>query len=791
MLAHPALNRKLLRDLWHARGQSAAIAMVVASGVAIFVMSVNMLISLSENQQAYYDRYRFADVFAQIKRAPDPVAERLREIPGVASVDTRVVDRVTLDIEGMSEPANARLVSIPARPEQGLNQHYIRQGRLPNHDRSAEVLVNESFATAHGLRPGDHMTAVLNGKRQDLDIVGIALSPEYIITLPEGELLPDDKHYAVIWMGRGAMEAAFNMEGGFNDVTLTLLRGANSSAVIDELDALLAPYGGVGAYDREDQASHEFVSNEIQELRGMALLVPAIFLGVAAFLLHVVMGRLIHTQREQIAALKAFGYPNRVIATHYAGFVLVIVLSGAVLGVAAGAYLGRGLTKLYTEFFQFPLFLFRLDARVLVGALAVAMAAGGFAAFSAIRGVMLLPPAEAMRPEPPADYRRTLVEKMKLERILPVPTRMILRQLERRWGKSLVACLGIAAAAAILVLGNFSLDSIHYVMDAEFRIAQRQDVSIVLAENDDSAAIYNLAQLPGVREVEGFRVVPAEISHNHRSRRLAITGLKPDAELFRLVNIHKQAVPLDDNGVVLSAKLAEVLGVTPGDTILVSVLEGERPVRELTVAKTIQDFTGLAAYMPIHNLNQLMREGDVISGAHLAVDSHQTDELYSELKQTPHVAGVTLKSAAIKSFEDTVAENLLRIRLFNVGFACVIAFGVVYNTVRISLSERGRELATLRVIGFHRSEVSTILLGELAVLTAFAIPLGLAMGYGLAWLVVNTTYNTELFRIPLVVGPGTYAFAASVVIAASVISGLIVRRRIDKLDLVAVLKSRE
>lgn len=790
-MAHPALNRKLIRDLWHVRGQAAAIAMVVASGVAIFVMSVNMLISLGDNQQAYYDRYRFADVFAQIKRAPDPVADRIRAIPGVAAVDTRIVDRVTLDIEGMSEPANAKLVSIPAHPEQGLNRLYLRQGQLPDNIRSTQVVINESFAETHDLSPGDQITAVLNGKRQDLGIVGIALSPEYIITLPEGELLPDDKHYAVIWMGRSAMEAAFNMEGGFNDISLTLLPGVNTASVIDQVDALLAPYGGVGAYDRDDQASHEFVSNEIEELRGMAILVPAIFLAVAAFLLHVVMGRLIHTQREQIAALKAFGYPNRVIAMHYAGFVLVIVLCGAALGVGAGAYLGRGLTRLYTEFFHFPLFLFRLDPRVLVGAVAVAFCAGAFAAYSAVRSIVSLPPAEAMRPEPPADYRRTLIERMRLERILPVSTRMILRQLERRWGKSLVACLGIAAACAILVLGSFSLDSIDYVMDAEFGIAQRQDVSVVLAEKDDTEALYNLARLPGVRQVEGFRIVPARISHNHRSRRLAITGLDPDAELFRLVDLQKKTVPLDHNGVVLSAKLAEVLGVNPGDSVTISVLEGERPVTTLTVAQTIEDFTGLAAYLPIDDLNALMREGQVVSGAHLSVDTHKTDVLYRELKQTPHVTGVTLKAAALQSFADTVAENLLRIRLFNIGFACVIAFGVVYNTVRISLSERGRELATLRVIGFHRSEVSTILLGELAVLTIVAIPLGLALGYGLARMVVHTTYNTELFRIPLVVGAGTYAFAGSVVLAAAVVSGLIVRRRIDKLDLVAVLKSRE
>lgn len=786
-----ALTRKLLRDLWHLRGQAAAIALVVAAGVAMFVMAVNMLVSLRVTQEAYYDRYRFAEVFAQVKRAPDPVAERIRALPGAGAVDTRVVEIVTLDVADMAEPATARLVSISDDVQQGLNRPYLRQGSYLGDEREPDVLVSESFAKIHGLRPGDRITAILNGKRQDLRIVGLALSPEFIYQLPVGEVLPDDRRFCVIWMGKRALEAAFNMEGGFNDVCLTLLPGANEQAVIDELDQLLAPYGGVGAYGRADQASHEFVSNEMHELRGMALVVPTIFLGVAAFLLNIVMGRVIQTQREQIAALKAFGYSSLTVGLHYAGFVLVIVLIGAAAGVAVGMYLGKGLTVMYTDFFHFPVLLFRLDPRVLLGALGIALVAGALATWSAVRRVVKLPPAEAMRPEPPAAYRPTVAERLGLQRWLSVPSRMVLRQLERKWGKSALTCLGIATATAVLVLGSFSLDSINYVMDAQYQVAQRQDVTVILAENDDAAVLHDLNHLPGVRQSEPYRVVPARIRFGHRSRRLGITGLEPDAELFRLIDVHKRPIALDVDGVIVSAKLAEVLGAVPGDVVTIEVLEGERPIIDVPIAATIDDFTGVAAYMPRKRLNALLREGDVISGAHLAVDAHRSYELYEELKHTPHVSGVTLKGAALQSFQDTVAKNLLRMRLFNVGFACIIAFGVVYNAVRISLAERGRELATLRVIGFTRAEVSTILLGELAVLTLIAIPLGLVMGYGLSWMVVTTTYDTELFRIPLVIGRRTYAFAGCVVLLAAILSGLMIRRRIDRLDLVSVLKSRE
>lgn len=786
-----ALSRKLFRDLWHMRGQSVAIALVLAAGVAMFVMAVNMLLSLQLTQQTYYDRHHFADVFAHVKRTPDPVADRIREIPGVASVDTRVVEHVTLDVPGMSQPATGRMVSIPARPEMGLNRMYLREGSTIDNDRSPQVLVSEAFANAHDLRPGGLVTAILNGRKQDLQIVGIALSPEFIYQLAEGEVLPDDRQFGVIWMGQHALESAFNMEGGFNDLCLTLLPDANEQAVIDRVDELLAPYGGVGAYGRADQASHEFVSNEIKELRGMAMVVPTIFLAVAAMLLNVVIGRLIDTQREQIAALKAFGYSNREIGTHFACFVLAIVLVGTLLGIGVGVYLGRGLTEMYTAFFHFPVLMFRVDGRVLLGAAGIALAAGALATFSGVRRVMRLPPAESMRPEPPTSYRPTLLERVGLQRLLNVSARMILRQLERRWVKSAITCLGIATAAAVLVLGNFALDSTNYVMDSLYRVSQRQDVSINLIENDDSSVLHEIGQLPGVRIAEGFRVVPVRISHNNHSRRLAIVGLETDAELYRVIDMQQQPITLQEGGLLLSEKLAEVLDVQLGDQVVVEVLEGQRPTRLLPVAATVDDFAGIAAYMPRADLNRFMREGDVVSGAHLSVDAHHADALYDQLKHTPHVAGVTLKASALKSFQEIIAESQLRMRLFNVGFACVIAFGVVYNAVRISLGERGRELATLRVIGFTRAEVSTILLGELAVLTVLAIPIGLAMGYALSWMVVTTSYDTELFRIPLVIGRRTYAFAAAVVLAAALISGLIVRRRIDRLDLVSVLKSRE
>lgn len=786
-----ALDRKLVRDLWQIRGQALAIGLVIACGVATFVMSLSTLASIRRTQEAYYERYRFAQVFAHLKRAPAALAARIGAIPGVARVETRIVEPVTLDVPDLAEPAVATLISIADRPAPGLNNRYLRSGRNIEPGRESEVLVSEGFAQAHHLVPGDSVFAILNGRRQRLRIVGVALSPEYVYLIREGDLLPDDRRYGVFWMGESELAAAFDMDGACNDVCLALEPGASEPEVIRRLDRLLDPYGGVGAYGRKDQPSHKFVSNELKELRGMALVVPTIFLAVASFLLNVVIARLVGMQREQIAALKAFGYTRAEIGWHYLKLVLLIVLLGAAVGTVVGARLGRAVTELYTRFFHFPLFAFHLDLGVVALAILVSVGAAAGGTLATLVRATRLPPAEAMRPEPPARYRPTFLERHGLQHVLSPPARMIVRHLERQPVRTLLSIVGIAMAVAVLILGNFMVDALDYAMEAQFSFAQRQDVSLAFLEPTGARALSDATHLPGVRHCEPYRSLPVRLRHGHRSRRLVLMGLRPDGELYRVVDVDRRQVPLPAGGVVLSEKLAEILDVRVGDVVTVEVLAARRPVRDVPVTGLVADFAGIAAYMDIRAANRLMEESDVISGAFLAVDPARLDALYRQLKIAPRIAGVALKRATVESFRKTIAENLLRMRMFNVLFAAVIAVGVVYNAARVALSERARELATLRVIGFTRAEISLILLGELALLTLAAIPLGLVLGYGLAALVIGLAYDTELFRIPLVIGRSTYGFAAAVTAAAAVGSGLAVRRLLDRLDLIAVLKSKE
>lgn len=786
-----ALHRKLIRDLWNVCGQAAAICLVMACGVATFVMSTSVLESLYRTQTAYYETYRFADVFVHLKRAPNALAERMAAIPGVAQVETRIVQQVVLDVAGLPEPATGRLTSLPDRRLPGLNRLYLRRGRYPEYGHSGEVLVSEAFADAHHLRPGDSVRAVLNGKMRRLRIVGVALSPEFVYQIREGDLMPDDRRFGVFWMHYRELAAAFDLQGAFNDATLALTWGASERDVLHRLDRLTEPYGGMGAYGRSEQSSHRFIVNELNELRGMALIVPAIFLAVTAFLLQVVMSRLIGTQREQIATLKAFGYTRLEIAVHYLEMIAGLIAIGVALGVLSGAWLGREITEMYVRFFHFPVFYFYVSPKIVTTAFAVTGVASGAGTLHAVWRGMRLPPAEAMRPEPPARYRPLLVERLGLQRFFSPVVRMLLRQLERQPLRAALSAVGMALAVAVLILGTFSVDALNHVLDVEFNVAQRQDVTVSFVEPTTPRVVADVQHLPGVEWCEPFRAVPARLHAHYRQRRVGILGVQADSRLYHIVNVERATVPVPSAGLVLSEKLAEVLQVSTGSTVAVEVLEGKRKTTQLEVAAVVKDFQGTSAYVRLNTAQELVGEGPTISGAHLAVDATKIDELYQTLKTMPRVSSITLKGAALRTLQATIAENLLRMRAFIVGFAGIIAFGVAYNAARISLLERSRELATLRVIGFTRGEISAMLLGELAILTVVAIPLGLLLGRGLAALVIRMAYDTELFRIPLIIERSTYAFAASVTVLVTIASGLLVRRRLDRFDLVAVLKAKE
>ena len=784
------LHRKLARDLLHIRGQMVAVALVLACGIATYVTMRSAFSSLEQAQSAYYSNYRFAEVFAHVKRAPESLSAAISLIPGVAAIQTRVVMDVTLDVPGLAEPATGRLISIPERKTPMLNDIFLREGRYIEAGQRGEALISEAFAGANHLTVGDEISAVLNGKWEQLRIVGIALSPEYIYEIRPSEVFPDNRRFGVLWMSREALGPAFNMKDGFNDLAISLTRDADEREVIARLDRLLDRYGCLGAYGRSDHISHRFLADEFGELRAYGLILPTLFLCIVSFLLNILLSRLVSTQRTQIAVLKAFGYTNFEIGLHYLELAFVSITAGTIAGIGFGLWLGSGMMNIYARYFHFPALQLKADVRLILVAVAIAAGSACLGAITAVRRSVAFTPAEAMRPEPPATFRPGWLERIGLRALLSPSSRMIVRNLDRRPGRALFSALAVALSVAIVVSGRYSIDAVERLVSVQFHHIQREDVTIVFEEPRPGRVRHEIAQLAGVLRVEPYREVAARLRLGYRSRRIAVLGLTAEGELRRPLDTELRPVELPPDGLVLNAKLAEILGASPGSLVTMEVLEGARSVRQVLVTAIVDEPVGLGAYMNVAALHRLMREGETTSGAYLKVDSIAAPKLYSVLKRIPSISGVAVREAMLASFWKTFGESIWVSTAFLVGFASIIAFGVVYNGARIALSERGNELACLRVLGYTRAEIGRILLGEQGLLTLTALPAGFALGFVLSAL-LSRFFSRELFRLPLVVNAGTYAFSAGVIIVAAFLSGLVVAERLRHMDLTEVLKSRE
>jgi putative ABC transport system permease protein len=785
------LDRKLLRDLMRLKGQAFTIALVVAVGVANYITLRSAWRALGDSRAVYYEEYRFADVFARLKRAPDSVAEQLHDVRGIASVYPRVVEEVLLPIEGLLTPGHGQIISLPLHGRPPLNDVYVKSGRFPEPGRGNEVLIYEPFARAHDLKPGSTIPAILNGKLHELIVVGLAISPEFVFAIEPGGITSDDERFAPMWMSKSAVAAAFQMEGAFNDAVIRLEPGADERAVLIAVDRVLEPYGGLGAYGRDLQISNSILDGEIAQIEAMVIFLPAVFLAVAAFLLNVVFSRLVTLQRGQIAVIKAVGYGNSSIALHYLKMVCVIVLAGSLLGVGLGAWLADAMLNLYAKFFRLPMARGGLDLPVAINAIIASFIAAVLGIGFAIRSAVTLPPAEAMRPPSPARYRASVVERFPILRKVHQTTMMVFREIWRRPLRTVLSSAGIAFALAIIILGRFGKDAHGPILDLQFGRQQREDISVIFADEVENRGLGYLAHLPGVDQVDGYRTTPVRFRSGPRWRDSVLIGLPPDSHLRRLFNRQFRPARIPHSGILMTNVLADILGAKPGDLVQVELKEGDRGTRQVRIAGTIDEAFGIQGYMQKSTLHELLREKPTVNTALLRIDPAREAELHRRLTDIPTVQAIHRKRTVLEKFEEQTSRTMQVITLILTLFATAIAVAVVYNNARVSLSVRSRDLATLRVLGFTRAEISAILLGEQAIQVFLGIPVGLALGTWSAQALLELQADPEQFRMPMLISSQTYAFSVVVILAAAVLSALLVRRRLDTLDLIGVLKTRE
>ena len=784
------LDIKLLRDFRRMWAQSLAIALVVAGGVASLVMAVGSLNSLEETRIAYYERLQFADVFAMVRRAPKTLLPEIAEIPGVAAAECRIVKLALLDIPEFAEPATGEFISLPEGGQPRLNQLYLLSGRLPQTTSAEEVVVTDGFAKAHRFVPGSRFSAILNGRKRELVIVGTALSPEFIYTMGPGDRMPDDRRFAIVWMAENALAAAYDLDRAFSSVSLKLLPDALEPEVIKRLDSLLDRYGGQAAFGRRDQFSHAYINHGMDMLRNMSRTLPPIFLLVSAFLINLTLTRIVALEREQIGLFKALGYLNRAIVLHYLKLVIVIVAIGIVAGALAGSWLGDYVTKIYRDLVHFPFLVFAATPGIYVIASALSLAAGIAGALHALRGIVALPPAVAMQPPAPPRFRRVLPAAWSVRHLLSQPLVMMARNITGHPFRAAFTMIGVSSSTGILVASLFLNGTMENLIDVTFFLADRQDATVSFVERRNANVVEQVAHLPGVIAVEPYREVPVRIRKGPLERRVMLNARPADADLSRIIDINLRPAVLPEGGLAISRWLAGLINAKAGDVVEIDLLEGQHRTVSLPITALVEDYFGMQGMMEAATLARLMREAPAVSAVNVSLDTSKLGEFYKAIKNLPTVAGLALQRLSLVNFRQEMAVIVTTMATIYTGLAALIAFGVVYNSARISLSERARELASVRVLGFTEAEVLRILLLELALLTVLAQPIGWGIGYGLAWL-LKTKMEADVMRSRLVVDNLTYALASGMVMAAAALSAFAVRRRVARIDLVSVLKTRD
>ena len=782
------LNRKLLRDLLRVKGQALAIILVIGAGIALLVMSRGMMASLETTMNAYYARYRVADAYAPVKRAPNRVLNEIRAIDGVSSVEGRIVGAGLVDLPGVSAPISSRLISIDADREGRINDIHLVSGRIPDGTSADDALLLGPFADAHGIRPDDRIAVTMHGAKRQFRIVGTALSPEFIYTIPPGDIASDPARYAVLWVSRPAMEAAYDLDGAFNEAVLTYAHGANEKAILADLDRTLSNYGATGAYSRADQISNKYLVEELKQLGTMDRVMTPLFLVVSAFLLNIVMSRLVQTERSQIGLLKSFGFSNGAIALHYMMFALTIALIGTFVGWLGGLQLGRLITGVYQKYFYFPFLIFVPEYRTLNAALLASGATAAFGGLFAVAASVRLSPAIAMQPPAPPKYSRggfVGAEMLTIDQ----PTRMFMRRIVRAPVRAGLTILGVGAAMGLAVMMRFNENAVDYMLEASFNIIDRSDVLVSYAEPLSDSTIHEFAHIDGVLYSEPFRSTPALFSFEGKERLGSLSGL-PDAPfLNRALDADLREIKSYGDGVILAQQYAGILGVKVGDTLTIEVREGRRPTLEMPIIGFVESLIGTPAYVRGDALARALKEPGRISGAYLKIDPAKRDAVYAKLKDMPMAAGVSLRREAYFNFKKLLDEGPGTFRAIMSVISIIIAVGVVYNNARIAFIERERDLATLRILGFTKIETGYVLLGELAALTIIALPAGAMIGY-LLWSYVAAAMSTDLYTIPTVFKADGLGYAAIVVLIAAAAAGVLVQRDINKFDLAPVLKSR-
>lgn len=775
------LNLKVIRSLLGLKIQTTGIALLVACGSGLLISAWSSYDSLRSAKDKTYRTLRFGEIFAEVKSAPMALEPRLRNISGVNEVDLRLVEDGLLHLPGVP---SGRFLSLPPTGTAGLDRIHLSSGDLPVPNPVPEAVVHQGFAGAHGLRPGDLLEANLGGKRWKFRISGIGLSPDTVYAIGPGAPLPDDLRFGVFWMPRTDLERMSGKGKTFRRLSVTVSEDTSIHRIREEIDRLLAPYGTAGSYLRKDQISDRLLENEIVEQRTLAILFPTVFLSIAALQTQSALARLIGLERLQIATLRALGYPHREIQLHYLKLVLLMVSGGSAMGVVLGSGVGRLMASSYRSFFRFPEVTFSTGRGAIALGIAASLLPALFAALSALRAVRSMTPAEALRPAPPPTFRIAGIERILA---LSIRNRMIARNLLARPLRLIWNTLGMACAWILLIMSLSWTDILSNLIDERFRRLSRETLSMNLNSPARESESRAWSRLPGVLQWETQRILPVKMRFAHHSRDLILTGVPSGAELERY-SLSPSVVPLE--GLLLSRHFKEAWGIRVGDPVEFDPLTEGSGRFTLSVSGFVQDSLGLSARIPKHLLHGALGEESTFNRILLRIDPAFEEGILSKLQNSPSGSGILSKRATLAGFERTLGTLIRISTVILVSFAWVMTFSLLISSLRISTSERHREIATIRVLGLDFDQAFGLLLSETGIQWILAMPIGILSGNLITRAALNSMHAEE-YDFTVVISRRTYGLALLVIGGSFLIGALRMRSISKRVALPDALKMEE
>lgn len=787
------LTKKILRTIRRNVGQTLAVSAVIMCGTATLIAFTTAHRNLLLSKETYYAANQFADFEIMLERAPDTVLFKLEELDGVREVRGRIVDEAKLDLGAGHEARTGRIVSMPRLRGPVLNNVHVSEGRYFDPSATNEVIVSSAFAEANDLLLGETIHATIDGRRHALRVVGFGQSPEYIYIIRSiQDMIPSPERFGILWVPEDFAEGALDMQTASNNIVGTVDDPAELDRILDQAETVLQPYGLFAKIKAEDQVSNRFISDEISGLEATTRVIPPVFLGIASLVIAILMNRMVRNERSQIGLLKAYGYSNFAVAFHYIQYAAILGVIGSIAGGLLGQWAADQMMGMYGQFYEFPELHNRFYLNVFLRGSAIAVffaVAGSWLAARRASGIL---PAESMRPEAPKSARRSWLERSpRIWNSLSFTSKMIARNVSRHPFRAGLNAFAVMISCGLLIIGFFMLDGMDYLMRFQFEISQRQDARVNFIIERGEGALREVARYEHVRAAEPQLQYPFEMRNGWYQKDVVIIGLPQGGRLQRLIDSDENEVAIPESGLVLSERLAFDLGAEVGDFITIKPLYGKVEVeKSVPVRKIVQQYFGASAYMSLDALSDVLDEEMAINAVLVRMDGGTERTLNEQVRDVPGVATVEIRKDAHENLKETLGQQMAVSSVTTILFAGIIAFSVIYNVTSVSLAERERELASLRILGFSQQEVGRILYRENFMAGAVGLALGVPFGM-IACRGLIEAFNTELYRLPYYIELSTIYVAIGLTVLFIVFANLAVRRKLIRLDLVEVLKSRE